>query len=129
MTATSPLVTYGLLVAIGLLGAVADGLLFKAATSPAPLRPLSAGVGLWLVAVSLVYGYFRIDPHGFTSSVLLMIVVHVVASALIDWRFLGGTIGRRELLGFLLALAAIAVLEGGAERQAATATSAGESPP
>lgn len=129
MNPTSPCVTYGLLVAIGLLGAVADGMLFKAATSATPLKPLCAGVGLWLVTVSLVYTYFRIDSHGFTSAVLIMIVVHVLASALIDWRFLGGAIGKREVLGFLLAVAAIAVLEGGAERQPPVATAVEESSP
>ena len=112
MNLNSPWVIYGLLVAIGVLGAVADSLIFKAASLPGELKWLAAGVALWLCAVALVYCYFRIDKQGFTAAVLIMIAVHSLTAALIDWLYLGGTIGRRELLGFALAMAAIVVLDG-----------------
>lgn len=112
MNLNSPWVIYGLLVAIGVLGAVADSLIFKAALLKEQWKWLASGVALWLCTVALVYCYFRIEKQGFTAAVLIMISVHCLSAALIDWLCLGGTIGRRELLGFALAIAAIVVLDG-----------------
>lgn len=116
MNTPSPLLVYGLLAVIGVLGAVGDALIYKAATGTAPVRPLVRGFAVWMLAIALVYVYFRLDRHGFTAAVLIMIVVHAASAAIADWWFFGGHIGRREVFGFLLALGALIALEGGESR-------------
>ncbi len=46
MNTPSPLLVYGLLAVIGVLGAVGDALIYKAATSTAPVRPMAKAC-LW----------------------------------------------------------------------------------
>lgn len=114
----NPFVLYSLLAAIGLAGAVGDSLLYHAAKEPSRLGSLACGVVAWLLGIGLVYLFFRLDRHGLTSAVLVMIVVHAVATAVIDWWYFGGSLGVRQVVGFILAVAAVAILEGQSNKPA-----------
>ena len=110
MTSSHPVVIYGVLVVIGTLGGIADSLIFKGARqwhSPS----LVGGYVVWLLGISLAVVYFRIDKHGFTAALLIMTLVHVIVRVVIDWWWFEGTFGWREAVGFVLAVAALVVLE------------------
>lgn len=84
------------------------------AKEPPRYGSLTCGVVAWLVGIGLVYLFFRLDRHGLTSAVLVMIVVHAAATAAIDWWWFGGAFGVRQAIGFVLAVAAVVggVLDG-----------------
>lgn len=102
---------YLLLAGIGLAGAVGDSLLFHAARDPSQLSALAFGVTLWSIEIGLVYLFFWLHRRSLTAAVLVMIVVHAVAAAVIDWIYLGGSLNVTQAVGFALAFSAGAILE------------------
>ena len=68
MNTSHPIIVYGLLIAIGIFGGIGDSLIFKAARQ-SHWGALIAGYIAWIICITILAIYFRIDRHGFTALV------------------------------------------------------------
>lgn len=109
-----PLVIYGLLVAIGLTGALGDLWIYKWAVSDKAIWLVCASV-VWLASLILFGVMIRLDSRSFSAAFMLVSLFHAVVVVVCDLSFFGGRLNRVEWLGLLLALVSVLVLEFGKE--------------
>ena len=108
----APILTYLLLVLIGLTSGVGEILLYKGVKPLQPLLLLAAG-GLWCVSLTLFGVLLRIEHFSFGAAVILATIVHLAIA--IGWGllFTGNKVSSLELAGLILAIIAVILLEAG----------------
>lgn len=109
-----PLVIYGLLVAIGLTGALGDLWIYKWAVTDKTFWLVWASV-VWLASLILFGVMLRLDSRSFSAAFMLVSLFHAVVVVVCDLAIYGGRLNRVEWLGLLLALVSVLVLEFGKE--------------
>jgi hypothetical protein len=109
---------YGLLVAVGVLGAIGDATLNQWARSNRPGWLLVSYL-VWFGVATLFGIVLRWDRFTFASAVILSLVVHSLVALAIDKAYFGGRVSRWEWAGIACACAAIALFEFGRSAAAA----------
>ena len=104
------LLVYGLLLGIGLTGALGDLWIYKWAVSQKPGWLVAASV-VWLASLILFGVMLRLDSRSFSAAFMLVSVFHAVVVVACDVVFFGGRLNRVEWFGMALALASVLVLE------------------
>ena len=106
------ILTYFLLVLIGLSGSVGEILLYKGVKSVNSLWLLAAG-GLWFVSLMLMGLLFKMEHFSFGAVVVLATIIHLTVAVLWGLLFTGNRISPLELAGLILAVIAVILLEVG----------------
>ena len=101
---------YGMLLLIGLTGAVGDIWLYRWAQSNRPLWFVS-GLASWLISLILFALLMRSKPRSLSVTFVLIAVVHT--AVVLGWdHFSEGTqLSRNEIAGALLAIAGVLLIE------------------
>ena len=108
----SGLAVYGLLVLIGVAGAVGDAALNHWARSNRPAW-LVASYLIWIGVATLFGLVLKWDRFSFGAAVVLSLLVHSVFAVGIDRVFFGGRLGGWQAVGLACACAAILLIEVG----------------
>jgi drug/metabolite transporter (DMT)-like permease len=106
------MMTYVLLVLIGLTSSASEILLFKGVKAAQPLW-LMAAFALWIASLSLMGLLFRAQHFSFSAVVVLATLVHLLVALLWGVAFADAKLSPLEIAGLLLALFAILLLEAG----------------
>lgn len=101
---------YGVLVIVGLLGAISDALLNEWAQRRR-MTWLLAAYAAWLVVATLLGVILRRGYFSFGAAIVLFLLVNSVAALALDVRFFGGRLNAWGWLGIGFALVAMACLE------------------
>jgi hypothetical protein len=108
----SGLAVYGLLVAIGVAGAIGDATLNHWARSNRPAW-LVASYLIWIGVATLFGLVLKWDRFSFGAAVMLSLLVHSVFAVGIDRVYFGGRLGGWQAAGLACACAAVLFIEDG----------------
>jgi hypothetical protein len=108
----SGLAVYGLLVVIGVAGAIGDATLNHWARSNRPAW-LVASYLIWIGVATLFGLVLKWDRFSFGAAVVLSLLVHSVFAVGIDRVFFGGRLGWWQAAGLACACAAVLFIEVG----------------
>ncbi len=108
MSTTS--LVYGLLIAVGLLGAAGDVAVYHWSLSRNHGWLLLSWL-LWIVSVTLFGVCFRYQHFSFGPGLVIALAIHAVTGLACDYLFYGQRLNRFEILGISLAAIAILILE------------------
>lgn len=112
MTSAVPnrVVVYGVLLAVGVLGAVSDAILNQWART-GRTSWLLAAYASWVVVATLLGYILRLNYFTFGAAVVLFLMVNSVAALALDHAIFSGRLTGRGWLGIGLAVAAIICIE------------------
>ncbi len=106
------ILTYLLLVLIGLTSSVGEILLYKGVKSASSIWLLAAAA-LWFVSLTLLGLLFKMEHFSFGAVVVLATIIHLTVAVLWGLFFTGNRISLFELAGLILAVVAVILLEAG----------------
>lgn len=106
------ILTYVLLVLIGLTSSVGEILLYKGLKSANSFGLLVAAA-LWFTSLMLLGLLFKMERFSFGAVVVLATVIHLTVALLWGLFFTGNRISSLELAGLVLAVIAVFLLEAG----------------
>ncbi|MBP6824393.1 MAG: hypothetical protein KA368_22805 [Acidobacteria bacterium] len=106
------ILTYLLLVLIGLTSSVGEILLYKGVKS-ANSFGLLAAAALWFVSLMLLGLLFKMEHFSFGAVVVLATIIHLTVAVLWGLFFAGNRVSLLELTGLILAVVAVIFLEAG----------------
>jgi hypothetical protein len=117
----SGLAVYGLLVVIGVAGAIGDATLNHWAKSNRPAW-LVVSYLIWLGVATLFGLVLKWDRFSFGAAVVLSLLVHSVFAVGIDRVFFGGKVGGWQVAGIACACVAVLLIESGRVSETSSAT-------
>lgn len=103
-------VIYGLLLIIGIISGLGDILLYKWAQLHSASW-LVAAYGVWLVSLTLLGLFLRLEHFTFGAAIVIATIVHLTVGLCWSFCCTGASLGRMEVLGLLLAIIAVILLE------------------
>lgn len=106
------LLAYSLIAAVGVTGAVGDVFANKWAKSNS-LGWIFASYALWIISVTLLGYFLRLERFTFSSAIFIAFVVHATITVFSDLIYFGGRLSKIEWLGIGFAVVAILLLEAG----------------
>jgi len=108
--APKTLAAYGLIIAVGVTGAVGDILINRWAQSR-DLFSLVISYALWILSVTLLGYFLRLERYTFASAIVIAVIVHTTVAVIADIRIFGGRITNLQWIGFVFALVAFVLIE------------------
>jgi hypothetical protein len=104
------LAVYGMIAAVGVLGAVSDVILNQWART-GRLSWLLGAYASWIIVATLLGVILRSGYFGFGVAVVLFLLANTLAALWLDYQFFAGRLSGLSWLGMVLAIAAMACLE------------------
>ena len=108
--ASNRVIVYGVLIAVGIMGALSDAILNQWAKT-GRMSWLLAAYASWIVVATLLGYILRWNYFTFGAAVVLFLMVNSVAALVLDHAFFAGRLTPRGWLGIGLAVAAIICIE------------------